>query len=124
MMKYKGYMGEVSYDAEAKIFHGDVVGIRGSITFEGRTVEEIEQAFKDSIDDYLEFCKSLNQEPEKPFSGNFSLRVSPEQHLALYQAAQSVGTSINKFVTHAALQAASNYSYKVPQEIKNSKLKS
>ena len=28
MMKYKGYTGHVEYDDEAKIFHGDVLGIK------------------------------------------------------------------------------------------------
>ena len=51
MLKYKGYTGYVVYDDnEARIFHGEVVGLRAVITFQGTTVEEIEQAFKDSID--------------------------------------------------------------------------
>jgi predicted HicB family RNase H-like nuclease len=29
------------------------------ITFKGKTVEEIRQEFKNSIDDYLEFCHEL-----------------------------------------------------------------
>lgn len=57
MMKYKGYTGHVEYDDEAKIFHGEVLGIKDVVTFQGTTVDEIEQAFKDSVDDYLAFCK-------------------------------------------------------------------
>ena len=57
MMKYKGYYGQVSYDDEAKIFHGELVGIRTVITFQGTNVEELETAFKNSIDDYLDWCK-------------------------------------------------------------------
>ncbi len=51
MLKHKGYTGYVVYDDEAHIFHGEVVGLRAVITFQGTTVEEIEQAFKDSIKD-------------------------------------------------------------------------
>ncbi len=55
-MEYKGYIGLVSYDDRAKIFHGDVINTRDVITFQGTSVEEIEKAFKESIEDYLEWC--------------------------------------------------------------------
>ncbi len=57
MMKYKGYFGEVTYDDEARIFHGEVMGLKDVITFQGTTVQELEAAFKDSVDDYLAWCK-------------------------------------------------------------------
>jgi predicted HicB family RNase H-like nuclease len=66
MMKYKGYTGQAVYDAEARILHGRVLGLRDIITFQGRNRKEIEQAFKDSIDDYIAWCKELGEEPEKP----------------------------------------------------------
>jgi len=62
MMKYKGYTGHVEYDDEAKIFHGEVLGIKDVVTFQGTTVDEIEQAFKDSVDDYLAFCAERGAE--------------------------------------------------------------
>jgi len=55
MMKYKGYIGLVDYDDDAKIFHGEIIGIKDVITFQGDSVKEIEKAFKDSVDDYLSF---------------------------------------------------------------------
>ncbi len=60
-MKYKGYNGQVTYDEEAKLFHGEVVGLRDVITFQGTSVVELEQAFKDSVDEYLDFCKELGR---------------------------------------------------------------
>lgn len=33
MMKYKGYVGEVTYDDKAKLFHGEVIGLKDIITF-------------------------------------------------------------------------------------------
>ena len=56
-MKYKGYTGYVEYDDEAKIFHGEVLGIKDVVTFQGLTVDEIEHAFKGSVNDCLNFCK-------------------------------------------------------------------
>lgn len=100
MMKHKGYNGHVVYDDESKIFHGEVIGIKDVITFEGESVEELENAFKDSVNDYLDFCKQRNEKPEKPYSGKFNLRVSPELHAKLDVAAKSHGESLNTFVTH------------------------
>ena len=55
-MEYKGYIGKVEFDEEAGILHGEVINLRDVITFEGDCVEEIEKAFRESVDDYLEFC--------------------------------------------------------------------
>jgi predicted HicB family RNase H-like nuclease len=79
-MEYKGYLGTVEYDSQAKIFHGDIINTRDVITFQGTTVKEIERAFRESIDDYIAWCKEEGVSPEKPYSGNFNIRLSPELH--------------------------------------------
>ena len=79
-MKYRDYVGHVVYDDEDKIFHGEVLGLNDVITFQGESVQELEQAFRDSVDDYLEFCEKRGESPEKPYSGRFNLRLSPEIH--------------------------------------------
>ena len=56
MLEYKGYRGHVELDADAELFHGEVLDTRDVITFQGTSVEELELAFRESIDDYLEFC--------------------------------------------------------------------
>jgi predicted HicB family RNase H-like nuclease len=66
MLKYKGYVGRADFDDEAGLFHGEVLALRDVITFQGRSVEELEQAFRDSIDDYLEFCANRREEPDRP----------------------------------------------------------
>lgn len=43
-MNYKGYIGEVEYDDEAKIFFGTVINTRTVITFQGTSVEELAKA--------------------------------------------------------------------------------
>jgi len=35
MMDYKGYIGDVKYDSDAHIFHGEVINTRDVITFQG-----------------------------------------------------------------------------------------
>ncbi len=79
MMKYKDYWGEVTFDDEAKIFHGEVIGLKDVITFQGKNVDEIEQAFKDSIDDYLTCCQERGEQPEN-FLSNSSMPNYCIQH--------------------------------------------
>lgn len=98
MMEYKGYVGKVEFDDEAGIFHGDVINTRDVITFQGTTVAEVRQAFHDSVDDYLGFCAQLGQAPEKPFTGKFVLRLSPDLHRRIYIAARAAGKSLNAWV--------------------------
>lgn len=57
MMKYKGYSGNANFDSKAKLFHGEVLGLKDVITFQGTSVKDLEKAFHDSVDDYLDWCK-------------------------------------------------------------------
>jgi len=98
MMTYKGYSARVEFDDEAMIFHGEVTGLRDVVTFQGKTVNELKKAFHDSVDDYLDMCKSRGEEPEKPFSGKFVVRVSPDVHRKIYMAAKRAGQSINAWL--------------------------
>lgn len=99
MMEYKGYIGKVEIDDEVGILYGEVINIRDVITFEGESVEEIQQAFHNSVDDYLEFCASRGESPEKPFSGKFVLRLPAELHRKAYIQAKLKDKSLNSWVT-------------------------
>jgi len=101
MMEYKGYLGTVEYDSEAKIFHGDIINTRDVITFQGTTVNEIEKAFKNSVDDYLAWCKKDGVEPEKPYSGKFNVRLPPELHRQIAILAKKKRVSLNTIVEKA-----------------------
>ncbi len=100
-MEYKGFIGQVEYDDEAKIFHGDVINTRTVITFEGKTVDEIEKAFHESVDAYLDWCKEDGVEPEKPYSGKFIVRINPDLHRQVVIESRKRKVSLNKFVEEA-----------------------
>jgi len=101
LMKYKEFIGEFEYDPEARIFHGRVVNIQDTVTFEGTSVEELEQALADSVEDYLEFCKEMGKAPDRPFSGRFNVRLTPTAHRLAAAAAKARGVSLNAFVAGA-----------------------
>ena len=97
-MEYKGYFTKVEFDDEANIFHGEVINLRDVVTFQGETVDELRKAFHDSVDDYLEFCAARGEEPEKPYSGKFVVRVEPELHKTIAIQARKNGKSLNSWV--------------------------
>ena len=101
MMEYKGYIAHVEFDGEADIFHGEVANIRDVITFQGRSVEELRQAFAASIEDYLAFCTERGEEPEPPFSGRLTLRLSPERHRRIVLAAEKAGKDVASWANEA-----------------------
>ena len=79
-MKYKGYEAIIEYDEEDRLFFGRVINTRDVISCDGKTVDELQQSFEAVIDEYLEDCKREGKEPDKAFSGQFNLRISPELH--------------------------------------------
>ena len=97
-MTYRGYEAVVEFDDQANIFHGGVINTRDVITFQGTSVPELKQAFKDSVEDYLEFCRKRGEEPDKPFSGTFTVRIPPDLHRQVVQEAKRRGKSLNAYV--------------------------
>jgi len=97
-MKYNGYSAVVEFDVESGVLFGRVVGLRDVVTFQGTSVSEVSQAFRDSVDDYLDFCAKRGESPEKPYSGHFVVRVNPELHRAMAQAAEKQSVSLNSLV--------------------------
>lgn len=67
-MEYKGFIGTVEYDEESEIFHGEVINLKDVITFQSDSVAGLKHEFRESIEDYLEFCRQRNEDAEKPFS--------------------------------------------------------
>jgi len=106
MLQYKGYAGHVEFDDETGIFHGEVLDLRDVITFQGKSVEEIERAFRESIDDYLEFCKERHEEPDKPFSGRLMVRLPPDVHRKAYVSACREGKSLNQWIAEKLEKAS------------------
>ena len=101
MMNYKGYIGSVEYDDESRVFTGTVINTRTVITFHGSSVDELEKEFHTSVDDYLQWCREDGIEPEKPYSGKFNVRFSPELHRRAALGAKRLGISLNSFMERA-----------------------
>jgi len=106
-MNYKGYCARVEYDAEDRIFVGRLTGLHDIVSFHGASVDELERAFHESVDSYLDARAKLGQKPDKPASGKLMLRVPPEVHGAALRAAGIAGKSLNQWAA-SVLEAAAH----------------
>lgn len=100
-MKYKGYEASIEFNHEDRLFSGRVINTCDVIAFEGASVDELEQSFHDAIDEYIEDCQAIGKTPDKPFSGRFNLRISPELHRQAVTQAEKEGISLNTLVERA-----------------------
>jgi predicted HicB family RNase H-like nuclease len=105
-MSYQNYTAKVEYDPEDKIFIGHILGIRDIVSFHGRTVEELESAFHEAVEHYIEVCEKIGQKPQRSYSGKLTLRVPPDVHMAVANAAEINSKSINQWATEILRKAA------------------
>ncbi|WP_243545443.1 type II toxin-antitoxin system HicB family antitoxin [Pseudodesulfovibrio tunisiensis] len=98
LMKHGRYQAHISYRAEIDSFFGEVVNTKSTITFYGKTTDELRKEFAVSVREYLDTCKELGIEPEKPFSGKLTLRMDPEQHKLFASLARANDKSLNAWI--------------------------
>lgn len=103
-MEYMGYTARVIFDEGGGVLFGEVEGLRDVVTFEASNVKDLEVAFRDSVDDYLAMCAEREEEPDRPYSGKFLVRVDPRLHREVSMAAARTGKSLNAF-TNELLKA-------------------
>jgi len=98
-LEYKGYYGSIEYNREDKCLYGQVLGMpKHCILYEGNTVDELENDFRNAIESYLEGCKELGIQPRKGYNGVLNVRIPAEIHGKVAMIAERTGTSINAFI--------------------------
>lgn len=116
ILEYKGFAGSVHFSTEDDTFFGRIEGVIDLVTFEGRTVEELRQSFKQAVDDYLELCKQANKRPQKSYRGSFNIRISPELHQKAVETAVKSGQSLNQLVQRAIEREVTSTQQVRPEE--------
>lgn len=102
MMRYKGYYGSIDFEPEDLIFYGKLEFINALVSFEGETAKEIDAAFKEAVDDYLESCIARGIQPEKPFKGSLNVRIGRDRHEKAALIVRETGCpSLNSFINQA-----------------------
>jgi predicted RNase H-like HicB family nuclease len=69
MLRCKGYTGHVEFDGEAGLFHGEVIDLLDVITFQGTSVEELERAFQDSVNNLPGVLREARRRARQTFLG-------------------------------------------------------
>ena len=103
-LHYKDFIGSVFFSEEDEVFHGKVIGISDSISFEGESVKELTEDFQNAVDEYLEFCEETDKQPEK---SNFSVSISKDLYQMVASYAMLKGLPLNKLVESTLKQAIS-----------------
>ena len=107
ILNYKGYVARIEYDIDEKILFGKIEGIADLITFESTDSTKIEEEFHNAVDDYLDYCRTINKEPNKAFKGSFNVRIDPDLHRIAAMQAIKTNRSLNEFVSDAIKAYAS-----------------
>lgn len=108
VMKYKDYIGSVHYGNQDAVFFGKIEGINDLITFEGQSVDELNRAFEEAVDDYLELCALAGKEARKVYKGTFNVRIVPELHKRAAEKSMMLGISLNQLVRRAIEKEVGN----------------
>ena len=101
LLEYKGYYGIIDFDLESKKLYGQLLGIKGAYIYEGNTLEELENDFRQFVDDYLYDCENDGIKPQKPNLGNLNVRLKPDTYLKAVREAKRVGISLNRYINQA-----------------------
>ena len=94
-------MGSVEFGAEDGVLYGKIIGVNDLVTYEATSVEGLQAAFVDAVEDYLATCKELEKEPNKFFKGVFNVRTSNETHRELAIMAEKKKMKLNELVNKA-----------------------
>jgi len=99
--EYKGYYGSCEICMDSKELFGKVLFIRDLITYAADTISELENEFRESVDDYLETCAELGKSPDKTLSGSFNVRLGSNLHKKIALEAISENVSQNEIIKKA-----------------------
>lgn len=100
-LTYKGFIGSVHYNSNDRVFFGKIEGINDLVTFEGTSVDELENAFKFMVDEHIKDCEEEGIPVEKSYKGSFNIRLNPGIHKKAAQLALMKGITLNQLVQKA-----------------------
>ena len=101
VITYKGFIGSVHFSSGDRVFYGKIEGVNDLVTFEGETVDELEEGFKYMVDEHIKDCKNNDVPVEKSYKGNLNIRLSPELHKKAVHNATLKGISLNQYINDA-----------------------
>lgn len=106
-MEFDGYRAIIQYDPDIDMFRGEFAGLNGGADFYAKDIAGLRKEGALSLKVFLEMCREDGAEPRKQFSGKFNVRLPPELHATIADAAAAEGKSINQWVTDELIASLS-----------------
>ena len=118
-LQSKNYTCQVSYYNYKDCLTGRVLGMSQIPSVSSKTIEGIKEEFHKAVDDYIAACEKNGKQPERAFTGNYSVRTSPAVHeaLALYAAQQEV--KFSQVTQQAMSEFIENHDIEIPNREEN-----
>jgi len=66
--QYKGYFGTAEVNVVDNILFGKLLFINDIVTYVADSPEKLKVAFEEAVDDYLQTCAELGDEPNAPYT--------------------------------------------------------
>lgn len=101
ILKYKEFEGSAELDMTRNVCRGKILHIDDVVTYESKSIDNLQKQFEEAVDDYIETCSQIGKEPQKACRGQFNVRVSPELHRLAARRSIADGTSLNVVVCKA-----------------------
>jgi predicted HicB family RNase H-like nuclease len=98
VMNIQGQKAIISFDPDLNQFRGEFTGLNGGADFYASSVEALRKEGVRSLKTFLAVCEERGIEPYKNFSGKFVVRVPPNLHARVTEAASAAGVSLNQWV--------------------------
>jgi predicted HicB family RNase H-like nuclease len=101
LLSHRGYHGSIEPSVRDGRLKGHILFIDDMITYGAATIPELQKAFNAAVDGYLADCARHGKFPQRPFKGQFNVRITPALHQTAVLHAESEGTSLNNVVVQA-----------------------
>ncbi len=95
VIKAKGYHAKIIANTQDNIL--EAVGIDISVHAMAENLASLKEEFGISVSEYLALCEERNIEPVKPYSGRYTIDLSPEAHRMVEVASKTSGLSMRRW---------------------------
>jgi len=100
-LEYNDFIGSVNFSEDDDVFFGKIEGVNALVTFEGQSVAELKEAFKEAVTDYIGLCQAKGIKAQKTYTGVLNVRLTPEIHRRAAVIAKKSGTTLNSLIKKA-----------------------
>lgn len=101
LLSHKGYHGSIEPSVRDGSLKGNILFIDDIVSYTALTIPDLQHAFVAAVDGYLEECARSGKFPQRPFKGQFNVRIAPQLHQSAVLRAEAEGTSLNNVVVRA-----------------------